>query len=191
VRRSCRTYICVHHVRSDIKRFWVVDELGVLVGSWFPISAIADAEPLEVQREDRRSMQDLETLGCVRFRFTAALSASGQRVDPGCLYSLFAMILVIALELVLLAETLQHGRNTLGSFRDVQGQVKEIVECVRRFLASRANNPGADFTSPGLIDPCRVLDLGRSIPDVRRLPGSKMKTLTLDVLPMQCSAKRR
>jgi hypothetical protein len=77
------------------------------------------------------------------------------------------MILVITLKLVLLAETLQHGRNTLGSFRDVQGQVEEIVECVRRFLASRANYPGADFTSPGLIDPCRVFHFGRSVPDVR------------------------
>lgn len=47
------TYIRVHHIWSDIKGFRILDELGILVCSWFAVRGIVDAEALQVKGEDR------------------------------------------------------------------------------------------------------------------------------------------
>ena len=55
--------------------------MGILVGSGFTVGAIADAEPLQVEGENRRCGKDLEALGSVRFGFTTVLVSHIQCLD--------------------------------------------------------------------------------------------------------------
>ena len=74
------------------------------------------------------------------------------------------MILVISLELVLSDKTLEHRLDTLLILWHIQRQVQEIVESIRWFLAFRTDDSGSDLSSPSLVYPGSMLNLGWEVP---------------------------
>ena len=74
------------------------------------------------------------------------------------------MILVIPLELVLSDKSLEHRLDTLLILWHIKRQVQEVVESIRRFLAFRTNDTGSHLSSPCLVYPGSMLDLGWEVP---------------------------
>lgn len=81
----------------------------------------------------------LKLLVAFAFDLQLQVSATIAPKRPIGLDPLLAMILVVSLELVLFDEALHHCRDTLVSFRNVQRQIEEIVECIGWFLTFRAD----------------------------------------------------
>jgi hypothetical protein len=70
------------------------------------------------------------------------------------------MILVIPLELILSDKTLKHRLDTLLILWHIERQIQKVVESIGRFLAFPTHDSGSDLSSPSLVDPGSMLDLG-------------------------------